>query len=169
METMEPRRKEVGRVFVTGICGALGLAATAVMGGCTAGAIVAPEDAMVTGPEAGEVRQASTESSVNGGKPNGEPAEVAAADGDGLPGSSRMFRGTACTSPQPPLIIVDGVRSDLTIREIVALGIVSFEIVRSSVAVAEYGEEGRDGVLLIATRKPGGNGDNDSTAGEPPN
>lgn len=170
LEAMELCRKEAGNTFMAGVCGALGLAAAAVMGGCTPDAIVALEDAMVSGPEAVEVRQGTAESSANRGRPIGEPPEVATADGDGSRGSSRTMMGTACGSrTEVPLIIVDGARSDLTFSEIVVLDIVSFEIVRASEAVAEYGEEGGNGAIVISTREPGADGNGDSAAGEPRN
>lgn len=168
LEAMKPRRKEVGNTVMAGVCGALGLAATAVMSGCTLDAIAAPEDAMVSGQEAVEVRQGTAELSVNRGRPSGKPAEVATADGDGSPGSPRMMMVTACTADaELPLFIIDGARSHLTFSEIAVMDIVSFEIVTGSDAVAEYGEEGRRGVIEIVTREPGGGGNGDSRAGEP--
>ena len=157
LETMELLRKEAGKIFVTGICGTAGVAAALAIGACGAETGAAPEEA-IESPPAADARDESAESSpgtVEYPPCGGEPSA-------GLPG----WRNAA----HHPLVIIDGVRCDPMPdpSTILTLDIVSFEIVKGSDAVAEYGEEGSNGAVIIFTWEPGDGGNSDSAAGEPP-
>jgi outer membrane cobalamin receptor len=63
-----------------------------------------------------------------------------------------------------PLIIIDGVRSKASFDDIAALELESFEIVKGSEAVADYGEDGRNGAILIFTKRSDGDGKDGGTS-----
>ena len=50
-----------------------------------------------------------------------------------------------------------------------ALDIESIEVIKGSNAVKDYGEDGKNGVIVILTRQSAGNGKGDGPPGEPSN
>ena len=126
---------------------------------------------MDSAPMATDARNVETASSKDAAEPGQESAEAPQAAGNGAPEGSEVFvSGTACVGPTAlPLIIIDGVRSKASFDDIAALELESFEIVKGSEAVVDYGEDGRNGAILIFTKQSDGDGKDGGTPEEPPN
>lgn len=169
---MRLRRTEPGDIPLKVAGGVPGLVATLALGACGLETIVAPEEAMHSAPMATDARNVETASSKDAAEPGQESAEAPQTAGNGAPeGSSEVFvSGTACVGPTAlPLIIIDGVRSKASFDDIAALELESFEIVKGSHAVEDYGEDGRNGAILIFTKQSDGDGKDGGTPEEPPN
>ena len=171
---MTPRRKEPRSFLLIASTCALGMAAILTLGACGLETIVAPEEAMEAPQLAVDINE-TTESPQGTAEPGRETAEVATAAADGGPeGSSGTF-AFVCPRRSPllpadmPLIILDGEVCVSSFDEIAALDIESFEIVKRSDAVEVYGEDGRNGAVLIFTKQSGGDGKGDGSPGEPSN
>ena len=54
-----------------------------------------------------------------------------------------------------PIVYVDGVRVQGALTALDREGIESLEVVRGSQALEKYGKEGRNGVIVVTTKKPG--------------
>ena len=169
---MTPRRNQPRSLPLIASTCALGMATTLTLGACSLGTIVAPEEAMDSAPAAAHARQEATASPEGAVEQGQETAEVPQAATNGAPGGSsevKWMRGTACVGSASPLIIVGGKRSEAGFDEIAALDIESFKIVKGSDAVEIYGEDGRNGAIVIFTKQSGGDGEVPGPPGEPPN
>ena len=58
------------------------------------------------------------------------------------------------TAQNEPLILIDGVISSMDIKEIDPKSIESITVLKNETAVQYYGEKGKNGVILITTKKP---------------
>lgn len=145
------------------------MAATLALGACGLETIAGPGE-VTEAPRAAMDGNAATESPRGGAVPGKETAEAQAAAADA--GHARTHRAPmiSLASRIPPedrprpLVLVDGVRWGPCWNEIARLDIESFKLLRSSDAVEVYGEEARDGAILIFTKPSDGN----SKGGEMP-
>ncbi len=170
---MRLRTTEPGDFALQVAGGVPALVATLALGACGLETIVAPGEAKHSAPMATDARHVETVSSKDAPEPAQESAEAPQAAGNGAPeGSSEVFftSATACVgSTALPLMIMDGVRSKASFDDIAALELESFEIVKGSDAVEDYGEDGRNGAILIFTKPSGGDGKDGGAPEEPPN
>lgn len=147
------------------------MAATLALGACGLETIAGPGE-VTEAPRAAMDGNAATESPRGTAVPGEETAEGQAAAADA--GHARAHRAPmiSLASRIPPedrprpVVLVDCVRLDSSFpfNAVAALDIESFEILRHSDAVEVYGEEGRDGAILIFTKPSDGN----SKVGEMP-
>lgn len=70
----------------------------------------------------------------------------------GVDGATMYLRGAATTNGKSPLILVDGVERD-NIRTIDMNEVESISVLKDASAIALYGVQGANGVILIQTRK----------------
>lgn len=73
----------------------------------------------------------------------------------GVPGSNVIFRirGTGTINNSDPLIVVDGIPTDIPLNTISPDDIASVEILKDASAAAIYGARGANGVVIITTRR----------------
>lgn len=73
----------------------------------------------------------------------------------GAPGSNVTFRirGTGTINSADPLIVIDGIPTDLGLNAINPDDVASFDILKDASASAIYGSRGANGVVLITTKK----------------
>lgn len=86
----------------------------------------------------------------------GKVAGVKVVTGGGRPGdgtSIRLRGSTGITTGSSPLIIVDGIITAASLRDIDALDIESIEVVKGAAASSLYGSRAAAGVLQIKTRR----------------
>ena len=81
---------------------------------------------------------------------------IATPSGDPTASTQILLRGTATlgTSVQP-LILIDGIPGDL--NTVAPEDVESMDVLKDGSAAAIYGTRGTNGVILITTKKPGGN------------
>lgn len=172
---MRQRSRPYGRAALVAAGGTLGIAANLGLGGCMLEEIVAPAEAMELSPEGVNVEEVELPPGQNRAlaglaeSPGPELQSLEAElwlESEALPPVARVEvagTGTAriivCTRnpsdySERPLILVDGVQTDADFDDIAALEIESFEIVKNSDAIAEYGEAAQHGVILILTKNP---------------
>jgi TonB-dependent SusC/RagA subfamily outer membrane receptor len=86
-------------------------------------------------------------------------AEVFRASGEPGSGATVRLRGsTSIAERREPLVIVDGVPTTLlTLRDMLAADVASIEVLKGAAAAAEYGSRGQAGVIVVRTRRGGGN------------
>lgn len=77
----------------------------------------------------------------------------------GAPGSNVTVRvrGTGTINNSDPLLVVDGVPTDLSFNNFSTDDIASIEVLKDASAAAIYGSRGANGVVLITTKKGSGN------------
>ncbi|MCR6722617.1 MAG: SusC/RagA family TonB-linked outer membrane protein [Chitinophagaceae bacterium] len=75
--------------------------------------------------------------------------------GSGTPGSNVTIRvrGTGTINNSEPLLVVDGVPTDIPLNNINPDDIASIEVLKDASAAAIYGSRGANGVVLITTRR----------------
>lgn len=163
---MRPGRNEPRSFAPTASGCVAGVVAALTLGACGLETIAGPEE-VTEAPQAAMDGNAATESPQGSEVPGEETAEAQAAAADARhAGASRapMIR-VSSEIPRPRLVVlVDGVRWGNCWNEIAGLNIESFEIIRRSDAVDIYGEDARDGAILIFTKQSNG----DSKGGEMP-
>ncbi len=73
----------------------------------------------------------------------------------GPPGSNVTFRvrGTGTINNSDPLIVVDGIPTDIPLNTLNTVDIASIEVLKDASAAAIYGSRGANGVILITTKK----------------
>ena len=73
----------------------------------------------------------------------------------GAPGSNVTFRirGTGTINSADPLIVIDGIPTDIPLNAINPDDIAGFDILKDASASAIYGSRGANGVVLITTKK----------------
>lgn len=73
----------------------------------------------------------------------------------GAPGSNVEFRirGVGTINNSNPLLVIDGVPSDIPLNAINAADIESIEVLKDASAAAIYGSRGANGVVLITTKR----------------
>ena len=169
IETMRPGRKEPRGFTPTASGCVAGVFAALTLGACGLETIAGPEE-VTEAPRAAMDGNAATESPQGSEVPGEETAEAQAAAADARHARASRAPMIRWSSEIPaedrprPLVLVDGVRWGNCWNEIAGLNIESFEIIRRSDAVDIYGEDARDGAILIFTKQSNG----DSKGGEMP-
>lgn len=92
---------------------------------------------------------------------NGQAAGVSVTTGSSNPmamlNSVRVRGTTSLTGGNDPLVIIDGVSSDLaTLSSIYPADIESFNILKNAAETAQYGSRGASGVIEVTTKKGSG-------------
>ena len=167
---MRPGRNEPRSFAPTASGCVAGVVVALTLGACGLETIAGPEE-VTEAPRAAMDGNAATESPQGSEVPGEETAEAQAAAADARhagthrePLITPMSRIPLEDRPRP-LVLVDGVRwGNCRWNEIAGLNIESFEIIRRSDAVDIYGEDARDGAILIFTKQSNG----DSKGGEMP-
>lgn len=73
----------------------------------------------------------------------------------GAPGSNVAFRirGTGTINNSDPLLVIDGIPTDIPLNTLSPNDIASIEVLKDASAAAIYGSRGANGVILITTKK----------------
>jgi len=153
------RRNTGGRVPIAGCV--LQTVAILVVGGCTLDTLIGPEAATAVSGIAAE-----------SGREIPQAPAAAAVGAPESPSHSLIFRCNRRTelSGRSPLIIVDGSRYDAMRFDVLAApDIERIEVIKPAGAAEVYGEDGKNGVIVIVTRHGGRDGKPDGLPGEPSN
>lgn len=80
----------------------------------------------------------------------------------GVPGSNVVFRirGTGTINNSDPLLVIDGIPTDIPLNTLSPDDISTVEILKDASAAAIYGARGANGVVIITTRKGSSNRNN---------
>ena len=88
------------------------------------------------------------------GQAAGVNVSSAGADRMAMLSSVRVRGTTSLTGGNDPLVIIDGVYSDLaTLSSIYPADIASFTILKNAAETAQYGSRGASGVIVVDTKK----------------
>src|SRR5690606_5266841 len=73
----------------------------------------------------------------------------------GAPGSNVVFRirGTGTINNSDPLIVIDGIPTDIPLNTLSPDDISNIEILKDASAAAIYGARGANGVVIITTKR----------------
>ena len=73
----------------------------------------------------------------------------------GIPGSNVTFRirGVGTINNSDPLLVIDGVPTDVPLNTLSQNDIANIEILKDASAAAIYGSRGANGVIIITTKK----------------
>lgn len=81
------------------------------------------------------------------------PGVIIQTDGDPRGNASIQIRGITSVNANPPLIVVDGMPTQLNLNDINPATIASIQVLRDAAAASIYGSRAASGVILIETEK----------------